>query len=86
MLVLTRKAKEKIRIGNGIVISIEGINDKRVRIGIEAPVEIPIRRSESCICCGRPSFEYYLDYQDLPFCGDKRCAKHIKETNKSLFD
>lgn len=86
MLVLTRKNKEKIRIGDGIIISIEGIADKRVRIGIEAPKETSIKRSTPCIVCGRPGFERYLNYDDLPFCGDKRCAERIKQDNKSLFD
>lgn len=46
MLVLTRKQDEKIRIGNDIVLYIVEIRSDRVRIGIEAPKEIPVHREE----------------------------------------
>lgn len=86
MLVLTRKVREKIKLSNGVIISIEGLNESRVKIGIEAPKEVGIRRSTPCIACGRPSFDYFLDYEDLPYCGHKSCSKKIAEENKSLFD
>jgi carbon storage regulator len=46
MLVLTRRAEEKIKIGDNIVISILGIEGANVRIGIDAPKEITILRME----------------------------------------
>jgi carbon storage regulator len=46
MLVLTRRAEEKIKIGDHIVISILGIEGANVRIGIDAPKEITILRME----------------------------------------
>lgn len=46
MLVLSRKRGEKIHIGNNVRLSIEDIRPDRVRIGIEAPREIPIYRGE----------------------------------------
>lgn len=46
MLVLTRKKNEKIRIGNDVVISILGISDNQIRIGIEAPSDVKILREE----------------------------------------
>lgn len=46
MLVLTRKAQEKILIGEEIVVTVIRIQGKGVRIGIEAPREIPVRRAE----------------------------------------
>lgn len=46
MLVLTRKPGERIRIGREVEISVLSIEGQRVRIGIKAPEEIPIRRGE----------------------------------------
>lgn len=46
MLVLTRKLGEKIAIGSDITIALLEIRGDRVRIGIDAPKEIPVLREE----------------------------------------
>ena len=46
MLVLTRKHQEKIRIGENIVITVLKTKGKAVRLGIEAPLEVPVIRGE----------------------------------------
>ncbi len=46
MLVLSRHRGERIIIGDNIVISVEDIRGDKVRLGIEAPVEIPVHRQE----------------------------------------
>lgn len=46
MLVLTRKPKEQIVIDKDIIITIVQISGDRVRIGIEAPKDMPIYRAE----------------------------------------
>jgi carbon storage regulator len=46
MLVLTRKYQEKIRIGNTITITVLRTKGKAVRLGIEAPAEVPVIRGE----------------------------------------
>lgn len=46
MLVLTRKANEKIRIGDGIVITVLRTKGKAVRLGIEAPSDTRVLRGE----------------------------------------
>jgi carbon storage regulator len=47
MLVLSRKADESIVIDGGIKITIVEIRGNRIRLGIEAPKEVPIRREEA---------------------------------------
>lgn len=46
MLVLTRKKEEEIRIGDEITIKVISIKGGGVRLGIDAPKEISIVRSE----------------------------------------
>jgi len=46
MLVLTRKQNESIVIGEGIEIKIARIDGKQVRIGVIAPIYVPIYRKE----------------------------------------
>ncbi len=46
MLVLGRRKGEKIVIGEGIVVTVVTIQGERVRLGIEAPPEVSIRREE----------------------------------------
>ena len=46
MLVLTRKLNEKITVGNDIVITIIDVRSDAVRIGIEAPRDVKVHRSE----------------------------------------
>jgi carbon storage regulator len=46
MLVLSRKIAERIRIGESIVLTVVRIQGSIVRLGIEAPPEIPIARDE----------------------------------------
>jgi len=46
MLVLTRKPGEQIVIGNGIRVTVVSVGPGRVKIGIEAPPDVRIDRSE----------------------------------------
>jgi carbon storage regulator len=46
MLVLSRKLGEKIHIGDQICITIVDIDRGKIRLGIEAPREVPIYRQE----------------------------------------
>ncbi len=46
MLVLSRKKNESIVINNDIVITVVEIRGDKVRLGIEAPKDVPVHRQE----------------------------------------
>jgi carbon storage regulator len=46
MLVLSRQRDECIMIGDNIVVTIVDIRGDKVRLGIQAPAEIPVHRQE----------------------------------------
>lgn len=53
MLVLTRKSNQSIMIGDNIEVSVLAIVGEKVRIGIQAPRDVPVFRKE-----------VYLEIQD----------------------
>lgn len=46
MLVLSRQRDESIIIGDNVVITVVDIRGDKVRLGIDAPTEIPVHRRE----------------------------------------
>jgi carbon storage regulator len=46
MLVLTRKANQSIMIGDDIEVSVLSVMGEKVRIGIQAPQDVPVFRTE----------------------------------------
>jgi carbon storage regulator len=46
MLVLSRKKDERIVIGGNIVITVIDVRGDKVRLGIEAPADVPVHRQE----------------------------------------
>jgi carbon storage regulator len=46
MLVLSRQRDESIIIGDNIVVTIVDIRGDKVRLGIQAPTEVPVHRRE----------------------------------------
>ena len=46
MLVLSRAKNESIIIGDNITIMVVDVRDGKVRLGIEAPKEVPVHRRE----------------------------------------
>jgi len=46
MLVLSRQRDESIVIGDNVVVTIVDIRGDKVRLGIQAPGEIPVHRQE----------------------------------------
>ena len=46
MLVMTRKRSEAIKLGDDITLFVVDIRGDKVRLGIEAPIEMPVHRQE----------------------------------------
>ena len=46
MLILSRKLNEQVVIGDQIVITVVSIRGGNVRLGIEAPRDVPVHRQE----------------------------------------
>jgi len=59
MLVLSRKKDESIVINNDITIVVVEIRGDKVRLGVEAPKEVPVHRKEvfEAIARGEPVVE-----------------------------
>lgn len=46
MLILTRKVGESISIGNGIKVTVIKLRGGQIRLGIDAPPDVPVLRNE----------------------------------------
>ena len=46
MLVLSRKQSQRIKLGDSIVITVVRVAGDKVRLGIDAPTEIPVHRQD----------------------------------------
>lgn len=46
MLILTRRINETLNIGDEVQVTVLGIKGNQVRIGINAPRDVPVHREE----------------------------------------
>lgn len=63
MLVLTRKSNQSIMIGDDIEVSVLAIVGDKVRVGIQAPRDVPVFRKE-----------VYLEIKDEELAGTRKPA------------
>ena len=73
MLVLTRKSNQSIMIGDNIEVSVLAIMGEKVRIGIQAPRDIPVFRKE-----------VYLEIQDEAGAETKDVAAEVDAALQGL--
>jgi carbon storage regulator len=46
MLVLTRRSNQSIMIGEDVEVTVLAVSGEKVRLGIDAPAEVPVFRRE----------------------------------------
>ncbi|MDP2346742.1 MAG: carbon storage regulator CsrA [Gammaproteobacteria bacterium] len=46
MLILTRKIGETLMIGDDVTVTVLGVKGNQVRIGVNAPKDVPVHREE----------------------------------------
>ena len=46
MLILSRKAGERIKLGDSIILTVVGVSGDKVRVGIQAPANVLVLRDE----------------------------------------
>lgn len=68
MLVLTRKSNQSIMIGDEIEVSVLAVMGEKVRIGIQAPRDIPVFRKE-----------VYLEIQEEERRGETKASEEARE-------
>ena len=61
MLVLTRKTNQSIMIGDDVEVSVLSVVGEKVRIGIQAPPDVPVFRTEIYLEIQRQQGEGQLD-------------------------
>lgn len=75
MLVLSRQRDESIIIGDNIVITIVDIRGDKVRLGIEAPTEIPVHRQEVYEAIQRENAKAGVDGVARRPASQEKCSK-----------
>ena len=75
MLVLTRKSNQSIMIGDDIEVTVLSVMGEKVRIGIQAPRDIPVFRKE-----------VYLEIQQERMAEDGTSRQKVDEALQSLGD
>jgi carbon storage regulator len=46
MLILTRRVGETVMIGDEVTVTVLGVKGNQVRVGVNAPKEVPVHREE----------------------------------------
>jgi carbon storage regulator len=83
MLVLTRKSNQSIMIGDDVEVTVLSIMGEKVRIGIQAPRDIPVFRTEVYLEIKEERKSGQRD-QPSPAAGDDGSREQVDEALKKL--
>jgi carbon storage regulator len=101
MLVLARRQGESLQIGDSITISVERIQKGSVRLGIKAPLDVPVTRDNAvdqedrteerirnAIAAGEPlhELERKLDHEDACRPSEDDMISRSKAASKRMAD
>ena len=75
MLILTRKIGESVTIGNDIKVKIISVDQNQVKLGFEAPSDIPIFREELIAKVKNMNLEASSSFTDIALYGIKFIKK-----------
>jgi carbon storage regulator len=84
MLVLSRYRDESIHIGDNIVITIVDVRGDRVRLGIQAPSDIPVHRQEIYETIARGKQELPKDELSEQTASSKKNQKYAAPLEKQI--
>ncbi|NND00281.1 MAG: carbon storage regulator CsrA [Gammaproteobacteria bacterium] len=73
MLILTRRINETLNIGDDVQVTVLGIKGNQVRIGINAPRDVPVHREE---IYQRIKREERMNAQGVDFAEDEYSSDH----------
>ncbi len=65
MLLLSRKIGESITIGKNITVKIVSIDQNQVKLGFDAPIDVPIFRNELLVKVKDQNIEASSSFEEL---------------------
>lgn len=69
MLVLSRQRDESVMIGSNVVVTVVDIRGDKVRLGISAPIEVPVHRQEVFEAIQRAALREQSTKSQIPSAG-----------------
>ena len=75
MLILTRRVGETLMVGDDVTLTVLGVKGNQVRIGVNAPKDVPVHREEIYQRIQREKIQK-LEEKQRRLGKDQHCCKH----------